>query len=123
MVLGETLKEAGYEVLGPTGSASKALALAEQRCPDIALVDIFLHGRPTGIDVAHEISGSQDTPVIFLSANRDEALAHRESAVAFLSKPFTPEEVLATLEVVKCIVGGGDPPPPQIPHRLELFAT
>ena len=46
--LEELLSDSGFEVVGTVGSAATALSLAEERQPELALIDIRLVGRSMG---------------------------------------------------------------------------
>jgi formate hydrogenlyase transcriptional activator len=67
------LTKAGYEVLGLAESAAEARALISQRAPAIVLLDIFLKGDETGLDLAPWL-GEQQIPFIYLSANLTDSI-------------------------------------------------
>lgn len=121
MALEDTLARAGHEVLGPAKTARAALRLAERTPPDFAFVDIILADGSRGTELARELRTRWRTPVVFASASPAMASANRDLALGYLSKPFTQEDVLGSLEVAKCILEGGTPPPPPIPGALEVF--
>lgn len=121
MALHHILVRAGHDVVGPTGTASSALALAERTRPDMALVDINLRGAGKGTDLARAMYSRWNTPVIFATASVSEARANGDVALGYLAKPYSPEDVVASIEVAKRIIEGGRPPPPHIPHGLEMF--
>src|SRR5579862_9073061 len=84
------LKNAGHSVHGIAKSVEQANALISKSRPDIVLIDIFLKGNLTGIDLARELN-QKNIPFIYLSANSNAATL--ESAIAtkpygFLIKPF-----------------------------------
>ncbi|MGI4863843.1 MAG: sigma 54-interacting transcriptional regulator [Janthinobacterium lividum] len=97
------LTKAGYDVLGLAESATEARALVAQAVPAIVLLDIFLKGDETGIDLAYWL-GERQIPFIFLSANLTDsvlAAAKVTQPFGFLNKPFREKDVLATLEVAR----------------------
>lgn len=122
MGLEHTLARAGHEVLGPANTAERALQLAEGSPPDFAFVDIIVADGSSGTDLARELQARWSTPVVFASASRTMANANRDLALGYRSKPYTEEDVLPTLEVAKCIMEGGAPPPPPIRGALEVFS-
>ena len=63
-----SLKKLGYNVVGSTDTGEKAIELALQLKPDLALMDIMLKGEMTGIEAAQEIKKEIDIPIIFLTA-------------------------------------------------------
>jgi DNA-binding NarL/FixJ family response regulator len=94
------LSAAGYKVVGTAASADEAIAKAAQFTPDLVLMDIRLTGARDGIDAAHEIAHRFGTPIIFVSANVDPAThmrAMHARPVAIISKPFTPDSLLAAV--------------------------
>ncbi|MCF6213788.1 MAG: response regulator [Flavobacteriaceae bacterium] len=99
----DTLEELGYDVLEPAISYTEAVAQIELSKPDIAILDIQLSGRKTGIDLAHKIREDYDFPFIFLSSNSDKATINEVKYTrppAFLVKPFTKEDLFSALEIV-----------------------
>ncbi len=97
-----TLKKLGYQVFPPAYNYPAALRLLEHEQPDLWLLDINLGGQKDGIDIAALVKEKQDAPVIFLTANTDKNTIDRAKQVkpdAFLVKPFTKEELYATIEI------------------------
>lgn len=91
----------GYTVVGVASSVSQALDLLERSRPDLALLDISLRGKLTGIDLAR-ILGAKNIPFIYLSANCDTRTlenARSTRPYGFLVKPFRSQEVLAALSI------------------------
>jgi response regulator of citrate/malate metabolism len=62
-----TIEQAGYEFCGIAPSVNRALELIKQQRPCLVLVDIFLKGNLTGIDLAFELN-KKDIPFVYLSA-------------------------------------------------------
>ncbi|MDF7814067.1 sigma 54-interacting transcriptional regulator [Hymenobacter sp. YC55] len=101
--LGDILESAGYQVLGLAESATQARALVAESRPSVVLLDIFLKGEETGIDLAHWLN-QQHIPFVFLSANlTDDVLAAAKvtEPFGFLNKPFRERDVLAALEIAR----------------------
>jgi len=99
--LEETLQIAGYEVVGKAASAGDAISLIARHRPDIALLNIRLMGRRNGIDVAEEVTRRFGTGVIFETAESSPVVRGQAELVgpfAWLTKPFEPEELLATVD-------------------------
>ena len=63
-----SLKKLGYNVVGSADTGEKAIELALQLKPDIALMDIMLKGEMTGIEAAERIKREIDIRIIFLYA-------------------------------------------------------
>ncbi len=88
------LTDGGYTVVGPAHSAEKALKMAYQHLPSLALVDIDLGGTIDGISVAAELA-PLGVPVIFITADyKKAAVEGRELAADILIKPVTHSTVL-----------------------------
>ncbi len=97
------LEKAGYQVTGLAESVAEAQLLVAQQQPTIVLVDIFLKGEQTGIELA-EWLGEQDIPFVFLSANLTDDLLEAAKVTkpfGFLNKPFREKDVLAMLEIAR----------------------
>jgi DNA-binding LytR/AlgR family response regulator len=70
--------------------------------PDIAILDIYLAGTKTGMDVARQIIDFYDFPFIFLTANADLTtlnLAKELMPPAYLIKPFSKAELFTSIEI------------------------
>jgi two-component system response regulator HydG len=97
------LTRAGYEPCGIARSVESALTLISQERPDLVLLDIFLQGPSTGIDLAR-ILRKMGIAFIYLSANSDKDTLDAAKATypyGFLVKPFKEKDVLVTLEVAR----------------------
>ena len=79
--------------------AEEALAATSRKRPDLVLMDIELHGRAAGIEVAEAIRRSCNLPVVFLTAYTNEDLMQRPRGrcVWVLSKPFRVEDLNAAI--------------------------
>jgi two-component system, response regulator PdtaR len=116
-----SLADAGYEVLGPAPTASSALELAEQKRPDLALIDMDLQDGSNGIDLARMMKRRWNTPALVITGFPDRARANRDVAVGLIAKPYRPETVLASIKVVNAVRSGESFSPMEIPPDLELF--
>lgn len=67
------LEQMGFEVMGSASSSAEAELLMEAEHPDAIMMDVYLKGEKTGLDLAREIRKSDPMPIIFLTAsNRPE---------------------------------------------------
>src|ERR1700712_3723571 len=71
--LRKTLERNGYKIAGVATSVDKALSLIKETEPWLVLVDIFLKGNLTGIDLAIQLN-KQGVAFIYVSANSNQAV-------------------------------------------------
>lgn len=94
-----TLEDEGFEVR-LAASGPEALAAFEREPADCVLLDIRMPGMD-GIAVCRrlrELSGGEDVPILFLTAQRDLDTFDRARAAGgddFLTKPVRPDELIA----------------------------
>ncbi|GGW40411.1 response regulator [Arenibacter certesii] len=97
------LSNLGYEVTGLVTRGEEAIIHAKSDKPDIILLDINLKGDLDGISAASKIQENHNIPIIYLTANSDEATFTRAKAThpyAFISKPFSNLDLRRTIALV-----------------------
>ncbi|NLO77680.1 MAG: response regulator [Methanomicrobiales archaeon] len=77
MALEDSLLDFGYGVAGRATTGQRAVELAMETEPDLALIDIRLNGDMDGVEAAEKISRRLKIPVIFLTAYSDEETLSR----------------------------------------------
>src|SRR5204863_7463913 len=95
------LSDSGFEVVGTVRSAATALSLAEERQPELALIDIRLIGPVDGIELARQLRTRFQIPAIFLSGLADPETRERAllaQPLGFLRKPYRASEVFNTIQ-------------------------
>lgn len=95
------IEEAGYEVVGTASCGEEALALAEEVCPDVAIVDIKLPGID-GIETTKQLVDKHNLAVMVVTAFADPEFVHgaaQAGACSYLLKPVTKEALCANLEI------------------------
>jgi two-component system, NtrC family, response regulator HydG len=95
------LTNAGYFVCGIARSVASALSLIEKEKPDLVLVDIFLQGEGTGIDLGY-ILNEKNIAFVYLSANSNRQILEEAKPTrpyGFMVKPFRAKDVLIMLDV------------------------
>ncbi len=102
--LKETLIELGYEPCGIAPNRCKTIALLEKGIqPDLILMDIYLKGPTTGIELAKELKITMpEVPVIFLTANSELATikeASKAFSYGYIIKPYKKPSLHAAIEV------------------------
>ena len=96
------LTSLGYEVTGILPRGEEAVLHVQQNKPDIILLDINLKGKIDGIETARQIQLQNNIPVIYLTANSDEATFNRAKPTkpaAFISKPFKQLDLQRAIEL------------------------
>ena len=99
--LRETLEEEGYEVVGETGRGDKAVDLARELRPDLAILDIKMP-HMDGLAAARIISGERICGVLMLTAFSQREVvedARDAGALAYLVKPYQKSDLIPAIEV------------------------
>ncbi|MEO5681303.1 MAG: sigma 54-interacting transcriptional regulator [Chitinophagaceae bacterium] len=97
------LTKAGYRVCAIARSVPEAMVILQQENPKLVLLDIFLKGKLTGIDLARHLK-EKGIAFIFLSANSNEEILTAAKATepyGFLVKPFREKDLLVSLEIAQ----------------------
>jgi DNA-binding NarL/FixJ family response regulator len=100
--LSTMLGEFGFEVCGIAHSADQALTLAQQRGPDLVLMDIRLEGESDGIEAAERLRTGLGIHVVYLTADSDRATvarATRTEPYGYVLKPVRPLDLRCCLEL------------------------
>lgn len=99
----KTLERNGFKVAGVARTAERALTLIDEDGPSIALVDIFLKGSLTGIDLAKHLN-KKGIPFIYISANSNQRVleaAKTTDPYGFIVKPFREKDLLVTIDIAR----------------------
>ena len=99
------LKQAGFRVV-TAGDGQTALAVARDERPDLVILDLMLPGGIDGLDVCRALR--QDpvlgaVPIIMLTARTEETdrlVGLELGADDYVTKPFSPREVVARVKAV-----------------------
>ncbi len=95
------LDKNGYEVLEPALNYNEAIRAFEVEAPHLAILDIRLSGKKSGLDVAQYIRKKSGMPLIFLTACGDPKSIREMEAyepLACLQKTFSKRELLDKVE-------------------------
>lgn len=97
----ETLREAGFDVVGEAGDGEAAVRLVEETRPDLAVMDVKMPVLD-GISAAEKIGVLGGTAVVLLTAFSQRELVERArdaGAMAYVVKPFTAADLLPAVEI------------------------
>jgi two-component system alkaline phosphatase synthesis response regulator PhoP len=100
-ILEAYLKRSGYDVL-MANRGDRGFDLWQKQHPDLVLLDLNLPGMD-GIEIARKIRQTDDTPIIMVTARVDEVdrlLGLELGADDYITKPFSPREVVARVKAV-----------------------
>ena len=98
MDLEAIVTELGHTVQAVARTHSEAVVAVEKKSPGLVLADIQLADGSSGLEAVHEILGSIEVPVIFITAYPERLLTGNRPEPTFLiTKPFQPEMVKALI--------------------------
>src|SRR5688572_9974443 len=95
------LEHAGFEVVS-AADGEAALQVARGQVPDLVVLDLGLPKRD-GLDVARALRRDSDVPIVILTARDDEVdriLGLELGADDYITKPFSPRELVARVRAV-----------------------
>lgn len=102
-IIRESLESGNHQVIAEADNGIDAIQLFKEKGPDIVTMDITIHGKD-GIQAMEEIfSINPSAKVIVVSALSEKTLKNSGrsiNATAYLSKPFTKENLLQTIDNV-----------------------
>jgi two-component system alkaline phosphatase synthesis response regulator PhoP len=102
------LERSGFRVV-TAGDGKTALAQARHERPDLIVLDLNLP-EMDGLDVCRALRRESDVPIIMLTARVDEAdrlIGLELGADDYITKPFSPRELVARVRAVLRRVHGG----------------
>jgi len=100
-VLSSYLEQANFQVL-TAEQGDVGLSVWSQKKPDLVILDLNLPGMD-GLDIAREIRRKADTPIIMVTARIEETdrlIGLELGADDYITKPFSPREVVARVRAV-----------------------
>jgi twitching motility two-component system response regulator PilH len=98
------LEESGYNVIQATG-AKEALEKAQLQNPDVIVTDVVMPGM-SGFELCRSLKrnpATQKVPIVICSSKNqeiDRLWAMRQGADAYVTKPYTREQLLRAIKSV-----------------------
>jgi two-component system OmpR family response regulator len=105
-VLRIALKQAGHDVT-EAGDGAEGLAKAKNGKADLIVLDIGLP-EMDGLELCRRLRADRETPILFLTARDDEidrVLGFELGGDDYVTKPFSPRELLARIRAILKRVG------------------
>jgi DNA-binding response OmpR family regulator len=100
-VLRAYLEKAGFQVIS-AADGNAALLIFHQNSPDFVILDLHLPGMD-GLDVCRAIRRESNVPILMLTARVEEAdrlIGLELGADDYVTKPFSPREVVARVRTI-----------------------
>ena len=100
-VLTIALERAGYQVIAARDGAA-GLRMGLRDAPDLVVLDVGLP-EMDGLEVCRRLRAQSEVPVLFLTAREDEVdriLGLELGADDYVTKPFSPRELLARIKAI-----------------------
>jgi two-component system, OmpR family, alkaline phosphatase synthesis response regulator PhoP len=115
------LEHAGFRVLSAVDGPA-ALAAARREHPDLIVLDLMLPGLD-GLDVTRTLRRESDVPIIMLTARVDETdrlIGLELGADDYITKPFSPRELVARVRTVLRRTNGPSAAQPGLLRAADL---
>lgn len=96
------LRRDGYRPY-QASTGERALQVIAERNPELVLLDVGLPGELDGLGVCRAIRAESDIPIIFLTARDaeiDRVLGLELGADDYVTKPFSPRELVARVKAI-----------------------
>lgn len=116
------LRQSGYRVY-QAADGETGLQTVKDRQPKLVILDVGLPGGLDGVEVCRRLRSTSDIPIIMLTARDgeiDRVLGLEMGADDYVTKPFSPRELVAR---VKAILRRADGPARDLPTVIEVGNT
>jgi DNA-binding response OmpR family regulator len=120
-VVGQYLARDGFRVV-TTGDGREVAGLVERESPHLVVLDVMLPGIG-GLELCRAIRARRPIPVILLTARSEESdriVGLELGADDYVTKPFSPRELVARVRAVLRRGGGEDVPDVLLHGDLEI---
>jgi two-component system, chemotaxis family, response regulator PixH len=103
-LIGKYIRESGYLALGAV-TAQEGMDIAIQKKPDVIISDVVMPGM-SGFELCRKLKQNPETekiPIILCTSKNqeiDRLWGMKQGADAYLTKPFTCEQLIRTVKIV-----------------------
>jgi DNA-binding response OmpR family regulator len=114
------LRRAGYQVV-VAHDGQAAIEALEKQPPDLVVLDLMLP-KVDGLEIARRLRAGSDTPIIMLTARREEAdriTGLEMGADDYVVKPFSPQELVSRVKAVLRRTHGSTPTGSERPLEFD----
>ncbi len=114
------LERDGYKVV-EAADGRQALDVFHRTLPDLLILDLMLP-EIDGLEVCREIRRTSDVPIIMLTARDDDTdklIGLELGADDYITKPFSPRELVARVRVILRRAHPSPTPPPATAHLVR----
>ncbi|MCM5663539.1 LytR/AlgR family response regulator transcription factor [Galbibacter mesophilus] len=115
------LEDIGYEIVANVVDYESAVEALKENHVDLALVDIVLASKKTGIDFGKYVRENYNIPFIFVTSNSDKATVENAKSVTpngYLVKPFEQQDLFTSIEIALSNFNS-DPAPKERPSEVD----
>ena len=100
--LNDILTNYGFDVVGIAEDYEAAVKIIEETPPDIALLDINMHGKEQGFEIATYLNETAKIPFLFLTSYSDTNTLKKAGSLSpssYITKPFSKEQVFSAINI------------------------
>lgn len=100
LMVEEALAEAGFRIAALYRSGTAAIDHLRRAAPDVLLLDVFLQGDLSGLDVARAVRGFWSGPIVFHTSASDTEWHGQMASIpnaTVVFKPATRRELLSAI--------------------------
>jgi CheY-like chemotaxis protein len=120
-LLEEVLTAGGYEVCGIARTVDEAVVLVELHKPDLAVLDVQLARGDRSPEIIRRLDSRRKFGVLYTTGGAPQATTlTRADGEASITKPYSVEDLVRALEIVREIATGGTATPP-LPQGFRLL--
>lgn len=106
LMLEDFLTEAGFHSIGVYRSGAAALEHLKRQAPDVLLLDVFLQGELSGVDLARAVREVWSGPIVFYTAAANPGFRDQMAAIPNAAIVFKPAAAHELVRAIRELLGG-----------------